>query len=445
MLLVCICGYLFACTGKLDLKPDVSNLIPQTVEDYQALMDGELMNESFPVYGEGAADNYYITDDRFSSMTIEDDKNVYIWNKKVFSLNSAAGDWSTAFSRISNSNLVLEGLDRLESGSGSVAYNNVRGTALFYRGAAFHALAEMFCKPYDSATARNDLGMPLRTSSDIKIIYQRASLQETYDRIIADLNMAATLLPDLPLVVSRPSKVATYSLLARVYLMIGDYEQALVNADKALQLKHDAFDYNTVDVVDGLSFKPDNNDVLFYATLTPTSLFRLNTTFVDTTLYSQFEDNDLRKKLFFRQGASGMLFVGSYSGNIFIQFGGLTVSETILTRSECYARKGDVARSMADLNTLLRNRWKVGSFSDLSATDETDALKKILSERRKELMFRGRRWSDLRRLNKDPRFAKTLSRVVKGVTYELPPNDPKYVYPIPELEIKLSGIQQNIR
>jgi len=106
---------------------------------------------------------------------------------------------------------------------------------------------------------------------------------------------------------------------------------------------------------------------------------------------------------------------------------------------------GKLDYAMKDLNMLLRNRWRKGTYTDQIALDPNDALDKILMERRKELIFRGLRWSDLRRLNRDPRFAKTLTRIVEEVTYRLPPNDPKYVYPIPESEIKLSGIQQNVR
>jgi len=68
-----------------------------------------------------------------------------------------------------------------------------------------------------------------------------------------------------------------------------------------------------------------------------------------------------------------------------------------------------------------------------------------LKERRKELLFRGLRWTDLRRLNLDPRFAVTLARNVSGQIYSLPPEDPRYAWPIPDDEIQASGIPQNPR
>jgi hypothetical protein len=52
---------------------------------------------------------------------------------------------------------------------------------------------------------------------------------------------------------------------------------------------------------------------------------------------------------------------------------------------------------------------------------------------------------DLRRLNKDSRFAKTVLRKLYGITYLLPPNDNRYTFYIPQSVIDISGIQQNQR
>ncbi|WP_410528150.1 hypothetical protein [Sphingobacterium sp. IITKGP-BTPF85] len=61
------------------------------------------------------------------------------------------------------------------------------------------------------------------------------------------------------------------------------------------------------------------------------------------------------------------------------------------------------------------------------------------------MVFRGRRWSDLRRLNLDDRFKKTLKRSIDGQNYILEPNSLKYAHLIPDLVISESGIIQNKR
>lgn len=78
--------------------------------------------------------------------------------------------------------------------------------------------------------------------------------------------------------------------------------------------------------------------------------------------------------------------------------------------------------------------------------NNNELLHKIILERRKELVFRGLRWTDLRRLNKETEFAITLRRTVKGMEYVLPPNDPRYTQQIPFSVISFNkDMPQNIR
>jgi hypothetical protein len=124
----------------------------------------------------------------------------------------------------------------------------------------------------------------------------------------------------------------------------------------------------------------------------------------------------------------------------------LATDEIYLIRGECYARAGNKDAALTDLNTLMIKRWKNnGTWVPFTATDANDALGKILTERRKELCFRGTRWSDLRRSNKEAQFAITLTRVVNLQTYTLPPNDQRYVLPLPPDVIRLTGMPQNPR
>ena len=99
---------------------------------------------------------------------------------------------------------------------------------------------------------------------------------------------------------------------------------------------------------------------------------------------------------------------------------------------------------MTDLNNLLFQRWKTGTFVPRSASSSSDALNQVLTERRKELIFRGTRWSDLRRLNKEG-YNITLQRTIQGQTFTLAPNSPLYVLPIPPDVIAQTGIAQNPR
>ncbi|MBS1567640.1 MAG: RagB/SusD family nutrient uptake outer membrane protein, partial [Bacteroidetes bacterium] len=83
---------------------------------------------------------------------------------------------------------------------------------------------------------------------------------------------------------------------------------------------------------------------------------------------------------------------------------------------------------LADLNTLLRNRYT--SFIPYSSLSQQDALQLVWKEQRKELLFRGLRWAQLKRLN-SAGAGILLQRSLNGQPYQLAPGDKKYVLPVP--------------
>src|SRR5690606_23415263 len=97
------------------------------------------------------------------------------------------------------------------------------------------------------------------------------------------------------------------------------------------------------------------------------------------------------------------------------------------------------------LTKLLSNRYTLNAFSIPPINEKVELIKFIINERKKELLFRGIRWSDLRRFNKEKEFEMTLYRTVGGQNYELHPNDKRYVLPIPDDVVVLTGMTQNAR
>lgn len=445
--LVTVCS-LSSCTKYLDAIPDKSLTVPSGLQDLAALLNNNLLTTYSPALGEISSDDYYMAYTRYQTYQPLV-REAYTWQEDI-NYGSLYGDWYSPYQAIYYSNVVLDQLKEIGSNQGNqVTYNEIKGRALFYRAFSYYNLAQIFTKPYDPQTAATDLGLPLRLSSDISNKSVRSSLQQTYNQIVEDLQEAEDLLPvsvsgQTPYI---PSKAADYAMLARVYLTMQRYDQALDCADSALSLNNTLMDYNAIDSTQAISFPyPSNDEVLFQSYQLLYFYFTGSYTMVDSTLYASYSSNDLRKSLFFATKVSTgtHYFKGSYSGTYDL-FCGLTTDEMYLIQAECYARGGKVTESMNELNTLLVKRWKTGTFVPLVAANANEALDRVLTERRKELIFRGIRWSDLRRLNQDSRFAITLTRVLNGQTYTLPPNDPRYVYPIPDNEIKLSGIQQNTR
>ncbi|WP_286834445.1 RagB/SusD family nutrient uptake outer membrane protein [Sphingobacterium sp. UBA7038] len=166
---------------------------------------------------------------------------------------------------------------------------------------------------------------------------------------------------------------------------------------------------------------------------------------VDSILYGLYHSDDLRKVAFFKSNNNGTYgFKGSYEGSASL-FDGITTAEILLIRSECYARSGKVELALSDLNHLMLNRWNNRkTFIPVETDSQKKALEIILLERRKELLMRGLRWMDIKRLNKEGAGI-TLQRKLNGQTYTLHPGDQRFALPIPEDIIALTGMPQNPR
>ncbi|MFC3157130.1 RagB/SusD family nutrient uptake outer membrane protein [Chryseobacterium arachidis] len=157
-------------------------------------------------------------------------------------------------------------------------------------------------------------------------------------------------------------------------------------------------------------------------------------------LYELYEEHDLRKVLYFKSQNGKSIWCGAPIGN---NLSGTATNEVFLIEAECAARLGEREKALDLLNALLIKRYKTGTFKPLTASSDLEALDIILAERRKELLKRGLRFQDLKRLNKDSRYAKSLTRTIGAKIYTLPPNDGRYQLPIPQYIIDYNGLEQN--
>jgi tetratricopeptide (TPR) repeat protein len=431
-----------SCKKYLDEKTNKRYIIPESLSDLQALLDYyPKMNNADSYAAEVSADDYYVTTDDYYSYLPREEQRIYSWAKdSIFDASSSTNGWSDSYKSVYVANTVLEKIDILNEPANS-DWQNIKGQALFFRAKAFHQLAITWAKVYNPTSAATDLGIPLRLSSDFNQKSVRATLQETFNRIVKDLTDAVPLLPNKAVSAMRPSKVAAYAMLARVYLYMGDYDKALSNAQSALSLQNTLIDYNTLDTTSDLPIQPMNAEVIFSSSMVyPNALYFGKG---DSLVIKSFAANDLRKSIFFKDnGDKTFMFKGSYDNSSF--FTGLATDEIILIQAECFARKGNASQAMTDLNTLLEKRWKTGTFIPLVAANADQAITIILNERRKELLYRGIRWSDLKRLNMAGANI-NIQRKIDNTLITLKPNDLKYALAIPEDVISLSGMPQNPR
>lgn len=435
-----------SCEKYLEIKPDKKLAVPSdNLNNLKLLLDDTYtMNQQYPSMGEAASDNVFIRDSRFDAVmqVSVSSVNAYLWQRDVFN-DKPRNDWALPYAVIFNANLVLEGTEKIRPGtSDQELWNFIKGSALFFRSCAFYSLLQEFAKPYNASTASQDPGIVLKLNSDINEVSKRATVKQCYDQIISDLNEAVSLLPVDVKYKSEPSKPAAYALLARSLLNMGEYNLSLINAEKALQLFPTLIDYNTLSPSVTYPFKRYNEEVIFHASLIVDRALAYPYACADENLYNEYRSDDLRKALFFkRNGPGDIQFRGSYVGSL-TNFGGIASDELYLIGAECAVRTANRIKAMDFINKLASKRYKQPGFVNFQAATDQQALDLILSERRKELLFRNLRWGDVNRLNLQPRYRTTINKVSKGVTYTLAP-EKGYVFPIPLNVIQASGMTQN--
>ncbi|MGN6602263.1 MAG: RagB/SusD family nutrient uptake outer membrane protein [Ginsengibacter sp.] len=446
VLMLSICT---SCEKFLAKKSDSTLIVPSTVQDLQQLLDdAEMMNyEATPSMSASSTDDYFIPAKTLQNL-IRGYKDIYFWHET--DLNSI-NDWSICYEKVYNCNLCLERLkDIKQKNSNSAERNNVKGSALFFRSYYFLQLVWNYANAYDNNKADEELGIALRTSSDFNIPSVRATLAQTYSQIIKDSKESLIYLPKSSAIPTRPSKCAAFGLLARTFLSMRDYKNALLYADSALQINNQLINFNgDEDIIAPLSknvpFKKFNKEIIFYSEMN--KQIPLNRTNykgrIDTFLFSYFNEDDLRKKAYFAKNVDGYeMFKANYTGSIYAFFTGIATDEMYLIRAEGYLRTGNLEQGLQDLNTLLKSRWKEKNYIPIENITIEEALKMVLIERRKELLMRGLRWMDIKRLNKEG--AKIIpERIENGNKYFLQPNSPYYALPLPEDIIRITGMSQN--
>lgn len=447
-----------SCDDYLDIKPK-GELIPETAGDYEAMLNYPQLlkaSETYPIF---LTDDVYLAKEAGGltpglNNAQRSTANLYKFNSEVFGESEDDGLWTYSYNRIYYYNVII--INILNSKSAlEERKQSIRAEALMGRAFEYLTLVNAYAKHYDPKTAATDLGVPLILDEDInKKNLTRATVEEVYKQIQDDLKEAEKYLPEKSVLNTfRASKVVGLGMLARMYLYIGNYQEALKYANKSLAANDYLLDLKQYEIVNpygaiGRLNVPDeaNNAENIYVRLAPYVFGASARVMASEDLLSLFDkDKDKRFLLYltntpFGQSINGYLWMPFLSTNM-----AMSTPEMYLIAAECEARIGSKERAMELLNKLRDNR--IVDNTPLVATSNDDALIKVLEERRREFTMVGcTRLIDLKRLNKDPRFAKTIEHKAGDDVYRLEPNDPKYILPIPAKVLRFNpNMKQNIR
>lgn len=437
---------LASCSDFVDIKTQ-GGIVPDKIENFRYLL-----NNTNEWWGASAlpdimSDDVYIKDGGRQYQAALNGGEYYAWFAKAYLWSSeiypASGNnnkddgWNAMYNTSTYANTVINEIDNCTNGTPAEKAELV-AEAKVHRADAYLMLVNQYAKPYNKETASSDLGVPLILTQSTAQKITRASVQAVYNQIIKDLTEAVDALPETQEYTTLPTKASAYGELARTYLLMGDYE----NADKYASLALEQNDYLCDLNESSYPLNIKNPEILLLKNpVQGNSQWSSTVLHLSDEIVNLLGEKDLRYQQYTAETASVATSYAEDGGRIYYldianQYRnvGPSVPEMMLIKAEYYARNNEPTEAMTWVNKLREKRFAPAdyeTFGKETATDADDALKKVIDERRREFFCRNLRWYDLRRLQNDSRFAKTITRKWGGETYTLAPNSNRYVFPIP--------------
>lgn len=394
--------------------------------------------------------------------------------------------WTNCYLAIFQINYFLEKVEALDltkmSSEEAALIGLYKGEAHFFRAMINHQLATFYCKDYDPNTAQNDLGIIVTDKADIYARKERSTLYDTYTWIIDDITYAKTALTTYAGGFPKENYVTPSTIKAletKVLFHTHEYEAAATMAGELVAefpLINNKVDFEKL-------WKNDTGTEIifqFYASLNegrsaygsmflydPTLSGVLDPFYIPSDwMIGQYASTDIRLQTYFKRtnvriGSTGynLYVVHKYPGNpkygtnpeyseLMQNVRPYRSGDFALIAAEAYAMAGNDASA----NTFLKNLRLAripGYVHPTENLTNDELLEAIQDERLKELFMEGNRIADLKRwgegMNRVGQDAQNNNAVVPdGVYLNIPANDYRFVWPIPQAETNVNKkVQQN--
>jgi hypothetical protein len=376
---------------------------------------------------------------------------------------------------IANTNVAIANLDNA-TGPQSTK-DRLKGEVYALRGWAYFNLVQMYGKRYVGGANNTQMGVPLVLTATTEG-QPRASVEEVYTQINADLDQAIALLPSTPVNKSHPDKEVAKGLKARVALVQQNWALAETLANEARQ---------GLTLMDTVTYKAGFSNISVGEWMWGVDHLEVHTTFfwgfhqymscnfnstvnrqtpkvANSAMYNQIPWKDVRKRMWARiaNDPSATAPPGGIKPQYMVQkfrleaaapstsFSGdvpyMRASEMYLIEAEAQARQGG-AKETAAQNTLFTLVSARNPTYVLSTNTGAALLNEILFQRRVELWGEGFRFFDLKRMDLplNRNGANFVSAAIANL-FDVPAGDPRWEYLIPRAELNankaLAG-QQN--
>lgn len=457
--------FLASCNDFLNDIPK-GQKVPKTWADYNAF----IMSNTFPYFEMDQL--FCLTGDLYCSPNkLNSDELLrthYFWDENQDRKLINSGDKSayySAYEALFYWNLIIEyGPEATECTQQQ--RDMLVAQARVLRAMTYFYVTNYYAAPYTKENSHL-MSVPLITSSSVEAKSPQVSLETMYKFILEDLHQALDALPKTGETIVHPTLAAGYGMLARVYLTMGNYTEALKYA--SLSLEENSALYNWIQFYnDDINRFTNPDDYTQACKSDPEKVNVENNVFhlssmgfwggISGTGYAitveraeKFEKGDTRLLTHWKKKVSsklGQYFYGIYA--LEPNKGGIRSAEMYYIKAECLARLGgdaNLKEAMSLVNQVRKTRIFPEFYQDWTAASVQEAVRKIMADKANEFIQSQIVFCDYRRLNTDPEYAVTLTKTVDGKEYQLRPDSHLWIMPFPLEVINNPGngtIVQNV-
>ncbi len=349
--------------------------------------------------------------------------------------------WTDVYEAMANANNIIQYAPQVASQYPLEAddCNRILGEALFIRALCHLDVCLCYAQPYNYTDDASHLGVPvLYKTPGPDDNESRKSVAEVYKLICDDLTQAEQLLSDKT---SRGqyyvSLTAVQALHSRVRLYMEQWQAAIDYAEKAMAGR-------------ALSSGQAYSEMYIYPVAASEVIFRMDGTDMGTkqrtfysdtavpadTLYTLFDQNDIRTQVLYKNGEHYCMKYEADLTRVGIDHGDepiiLRLSETYLNAAEAACMLNDYSAARGYIRPILERAIDSQYADDvLAATADAQLIDLVRKERVKELCFEGHNFFDIIRWKMDLVREQNTTSTVKRINY---PSD-YFVLPISRYEL----------
>ncbi len=427
--------------SNANLLKDIAGIKIAMTGCYRSLAESDYNRQNFILWSELRGGNAKFTQSiSFGSYDALTD--AYSFN--LTTDNDKAEDiYEILYQILNQANNIIQAIPNSVDGT-TEEKNEILGEMYAIRALCHFDLLRLFAQPFSYSLNGQHLGVVIVTQTpDVFDQPARSNVYDTYLQIIDDLQEAINLTSEEAKLGSTKKfwigPAAAKALLARVYLYMEDWDNAVIMASEIIGDP-------SYDLVDGSSLKAewqdngtsiediwalDNSIVQSEAISKYMGIPDVSDKIycgVSKDLYNLYDPADLRLNLFTEIYGDTTSYTYHTTGLIESNIVMIRLAEMYLIRAEAYAKTNQPTLARSDLQ-VIRSRANPGiEFPNFSGQDLID---EIMLERRRELAYEGHIFFDLKRTKSDIRRDDCSATLNHDLDYP----DYRYVWPIPYDEI----------